>query len=403
MATFHFNARKPSGGIEEGQLEAADKQEAIKLLRSRELMPLELREGKERSGALELNFLRRKKVSLQEKIIFTRQLAVMTKAGLPLLKALGALKKQSENRYFQEVLTGLIEKVEGGQPLSQALGHYPKVFSEIELAVIKAGEQTGKLAEVLLTLAIQQEKDASLISKIKGAMIYPAVILIALLGVVILVIFMVLPNLEQVFTDIGGDLPLQTKILMGGSGAIRHYAWLIILIGVGLYFAAHYYCRTPRGRVVYDVVKLRLPVFGGLTKKVYMARFSRTMAMLIQSSLPILQSIEIIKKTIQNVLYEQAFDRIEQLVRTGEPFSAAVDKEKVFPPMVSQLTSLGEQSGELDSVLLEVAEFYDKEVDQITKNLTTLIEPFLLILMGVGVAFIATAVLGPIYSLASKF
>jgi len=403
MATFRFIARKQNGAKEKGQLEATDKQEALKLLHARDLIPLELTENRDRPGSIKLTIFRRKKVRLQEKIIFTRQLSMMIKAGLSIVKALEALKKQSGNQYFQEVIAGLIEKIEGGQPLSQALSRYHKVFSEIEIAVIKAGEQTGKLSEVLLTLAIQQEKDASLIGKIKGAMIYPAVILTALIGVVVLVIFMVLPNLEQVFADVGGELPLQTKLLLSSSSAIRHYAWLIVLLAAGLYVASRYYCRTPRGRLIYDNLKLHLPVFGDLTKKVYMARFSRTMALLIQSSLPILQSIEIIKKTISNVLYEQAFDRIEQLVRTGQPFSVAVDKEKVFPPMVSQLTSLGEQSGELDSVLLEVAEFYDKEVDQITKNLTTLIEPFLLILMGVGVAFIATAILGPIYSLASKF
>lgn len=401
MAIFAYQARNTSGATEKGVIEAGDRSMAIKELKGRGVMILALDESSDKSHVLSLSF--RKRVRLQEKVIFSRQLSVMIKAGLPLVKAIEALEEQSENQYFKSVLKEIIQDIEGGQPLSKALTKHPKVFSEIEIAVMRAGEQTGKLSDVLLTLAQQQEKDAELQSKIKGAMIYPAVIFTALIGVVILVIFMVLPSLEKVFADVGSDLPLQTRILLGTSSAIRRFAWLIVLVIVGGTYLIRMYCRTDKGRHIYDISKLKVPVFGSLTRRVYMARFSRTMAMMTKSSLPILQSIEIVRKTISNSLFEAAFTRIEESVRTGHAFSEAIRKEKMFPAMVSQLSALGEQSGTLDEVMLEVADFYDKEIDQITKNLTTLLEPFLLIVMGIGVAFVATAVLGPIYSLAGKF
>lgn len=402
MSQYQYQVKQLGGRkIDKGRLEAESSTEAIRRLKSQGLIVLAIKPVVSSKFHLPGKFTL-KRVNLNEKIIFTRQLGVMIKAGLSVVRGLESLRKQSENSYFQQILDEMIKAVRGGQPLSKALIRHPRVFSEIYVSVIRAGEQTGQLAEVLMTLAEQQEKEAELISKIKGAMIYPAVILIALVGVIILVVFMVIPSLQAVFADIGGRLPLQTRILLGSSQFLQRYFLLILPILAGAIFLLHLYFRAS-GQGVYDRLKITIPVFGGLTKRVYMARFSRTLAMLIKASLPILESLEIVKKTIANSLYAAAFNRISKAVEAGRPVSKAFEAEPLFPPMVSQLTALGEQSGNLDSVLMEVATFYDKEVDNISRNLTTLLEPMLLILMGLGVAFVATAVLGPIYNLVESF
>ncbi len=402
MPEFAYTARKSAGGgLERGTVDGNSKTEASTALRARGLIVLSLSEG---GAARRLNFtLRRKKVPFKEKIIFTRQLAVMIRAGLSIIKALAALQRQTENVYFKEVIESMMKQIEGGKTLSKTMVQYPKVFPEVYTAVVRAGEETGQLADVLLNLADQQEKEADLISKVTSAMIYPAIIFLALIGVGFLVVFFVLPNLQTIFADSGQKLPLLTRLLMGFSHFARKYFFLMAGAGVGLFFLLRYWISRDSGRLVFDKLKITLPIFGNLTKKVYMARFARTMAMLIKASLPILDSIRIIRKTINNVHYNGAFTRIEKAVESGKSLSGAINKEKLFPTMVAQLANLGEESGTLDSVLLEVATFYDKEVDTISRNLSTLLEPLMLIIMGIGVGFVVAAVLGPIYGLVQNF
>jgi len=398
MALFNYVAKRLSTDkTEKGQIEAENLAEANRKIRSTGHLVLKL-EPIGQGGNLKLSFSF-KRVSLKEKVIFTRQLSVMLKAGLPMVRCLESLQKQTESTYFKEVIASLITDVKGGQTLSKALLKFPKVFPDIYTAVVQAGEQSGQLAEVLLELSDQQEKEADLISKVKGAMIYPGVILCALIGVVIIIVVFVLPTLQTVFTESGVALPLQTRFLLAISNFTRRYFYLYIPIFALLIWGSRFYFKTQAGQSFYDRIKVKLPIFGALTKKLYMARFSRTLALLSKASFPILKSIQIVKKTINNVHYQAAFGRIEQQIEGGKPLSLAIDREKLFPPMVSQLTNLGEESGTLDAVLTEIANFYDKEVEQLTKNLTTLLEPILMLVMGIGVAFVVASVLGPIYGL----
>lgn len=402
MPIYSYIVKTAAGKTEKGQVESESSAEATKKLRSTGVIVLQLREGNDEKSKFSLTgFLNR--VSLKEKIIFTRQLSVMVKAGLPIVKALEALKKQTQQNYFKEVIDSLAVQLKGGQTLSQSMAKHPKVFPSIYIAVVKAGEETGQLSEVLLNLAEQQEKDADLIGKIKGAMIYPIIILLSLVGVAGLIVFFVLPSLEGIFADSGQELPILTKILLGTSSFLRKYFLYTLPVLIAAFYGLRLWFKTTTGQKVYDKAKITFPIFGPLTKKVYMARFSRTLAMLIKASLPILQSIRIIRKTIANVHYDEAFERIVKQVESGKTLSSAIGREPLFPPMVAQLTSLGEESGTLEGVLLEVATFYDKEVDTTSRNLSTLLEPLLLILMGVGVAFVVAAVLGPIYGLVQNF
>jgi len=402
MADFRYQAKKPGEAkLHQGEIAAENASEAAKRLKEEGLIILKVTAVSQASG-YHFSF-QRKKVPLKEKIIFTRQLSVMTRAGLPIVKAMEALRRQTQNKYFQQVIDQLVLEVKGGQRLSRVMAKYPKVFPEVYVAVVRAGEESGQLSDVLLNLADQQEKDADLISKIKGAMIYPVIILITLVAVGALIIFFVLPSLQTIFADSGQKLPILTRILLGTSYLARKYFFIIIPLLIGLFIALRFWVQTVRGRTIYDRLKITLPVFGSLTKKVYMARFTRTMAILIKASLPILQSIKIVKKTVNNTGYNEAFTRIERGVESGKSLSSVISKESLFPPMVAQLTNLGEETGNLEGVLLEIASFYDKEVDTISKNLTTLLEPLLMIVMGIGVGFIVAAVLGPIYGLVQNF
>lgn len=400
MTLYDYLARGKDGSSKErGQVEAASTSEATQKLRGMGLVPMAITEPKKK---VNLTFFK-KKVPLREKIIFTRQLAVMTKAGLPLVNALQALKKQTTNPTFIEVIDDLITQVRGGQALSVVMTKHTKVFSEVYIAVVSAGESTGQLSEVLFTLAEQQEKQAELIAKVKGALMYPAIILIALLGVVGLIVFFVLPSMQSIFADNNAELPATTRFLFGFSKFAQNYYWVLAIVAVVGFYLLRLAVSRPNGRLIYDRFVLIVPIFGDLTKKVYMANFSRTMAMLTQASLPILQSIKIVRRTISNKHYDNAFNRISKAVENGQPLSKAIEKEPIFPPMITQLVGLGEQSGELESVFKEISRFYDSEVENITRNLAALIEPVMLIVMGIGVGFVVASVLSPIYKLVETF
>lgn len=382
-----------------GEIESDSATNASNKLREQGLMPVTV---KAVGRGLKLSF-KPKGVALRDKVIFTRQLAVMTKAGLPLVNALQALGKQTDNKYFKEVLEKVVVEVKGGQPLSKILTKFPKVYPDVYVAAVRAGENTGQLAEVLFNLAEQQEKQAELIAKVKGALMYPAIIFIALIGVVGLIVFYVLPTLQTVFADYGSELPLTTRLLFGTSEILRKYFLLVLIFFVAVVYAIRLWTKRRSGRVVYDRFKLSVPVFGSLTKKVYMANFARTMAMLTHASLPILESMKIVQKTINNTLYDDAFNRINTAVENGQALSKALEREEIFPPMVPQLTALGEESGNLETVFQEIARFYDSEVENMTKNMASLIEPIMLIVMGLGVAFVVASVLSPIYKLVGTF
>jgi len=400
MPIFTYQAHRVGENKKEtGQLEATSVTEVTQQLRDRGLLPVKITEGAEKPKFS----LNRKTVPLKEKIIFTRQLAVMIKAGLPAVKALESLGKQTTNKFFQNVIHDIIKEVKGGQALSMVMARYPKVFPEIYVAVVKAGEQTGQLSEVLFNLADQQERQAEIIGKVRGAMMYPAIIFFALIGVVFLIVFFVLPSLKTVFQDFGADLPLTTRLLFGTSEIARKYFYIVIPVMIGIGYLIHFWFTRPGGRLVWDKIKIKVPIFGGLTTKVYMTSFARTMAMLVKASLPILQSIQIVQKTINNKHYEAAFTRIARQVEAGKALSYALAQEPLFPPMVAQLVTLGEESGNLESVLQEVTRFYDSEVENMTKNMASLIEPVMLLIMGVGVAFVVASVLSPIYKLVSTF
>lgn len=346
-----------------------------------------------------LSFSFKKKVSLKDKIIFTRQLAIMVRGGLPLVDALKALEEQTENLTFLEAISQVRRDVSGGMALSKALSKYKKIFPSFYIAVVSSGEKSGKLDKVLESLADQQQKDYDLISKVKAAMTYPVVIVCALVIVMILMFIFVIPQLKTIFSEMGVALPIITQIFLGISSFLVNDWYITLIIFIGLYFGIRYFAKLPKGGLIVDKYNIKVPIFGQLVKKIYLARFSRTTATLIASGLPMMEVLTTDKEVIGNRYFDPMFDAISSDVQSGIALSKALKKHPDFPVMISQMISVGERSGKIDDVLLQLADFYDKEVEVTTANLASLIEPILILIIGAGIGVAIASVILPIYSL----
>lgn len=399
---FIYTAKNSNGQIQNGSLEVPNETAAAKTLQAQGLYLLDLKqEGESKispKGEIKIPFLS-DRVGLKDKIIFTQQLSMMIRSGLPLIDAFRALQEQTENKYFAQVLGDITEKVRGGKTLSLAMAEYPNIFSKLYISIVKSGEKSGKLDEVLNRLADELEKDYDLITKIKGAVTYPILIIIALIGIVILMLIFVIPQIKKIFIDMGVELPLVTRIILGTSDIIRNYWYIVLAVLIALVLGIRFFIKTPRGKFFWDSLKIKIPLIGKIVKKVYMARFARTTGMLVASGLPILDIIKTMGDVINNEVYKQAMGRIGKGIESGKTFSDALKKEMIFPPMIYHLIFVGEKSGKMDEVLLSMANFFDKEVETATANLANLVEPILIIIVGAGVGLVVAAVIMPIYSL----
>ncbi len=395
---FVYTAKTDKNEVSSGKVQAQNEKQAINNLQKQGLFVLELKaEHAEITQKISFNF--RRKVSLKDKIIFTKQLAMMVKGGLPLVEALNALQEQTENQIFHEAINEITDEVRGGIALSKALEKHPKIFPKLYVSVTASGEQSGKLDQVLERLADQLQKDYDLITKVKAAITYPIVIVCALLGVVVLMLVFVVPQLKGIFSEMGVQLPIFTRILLGTSDFVVRFWYIVIIVIIGLYLAIRYWGKTPGGRLSIDTFKIKVPIFGQLSRKIYMARFTRTMATLVSSGLPMLGILETVKEVVGNQVYKMAFEGISLDVESGVTLSVALRKQKIFPPMISQMVAVGEKSGKIDEILLHLANFYDKEVEASTSALASMIEPILIVIIGAGVGAAIAAVILPIYSL----
>lgn len=393
---FIYKAKDSSGKLTEGKMQAETEKQALDVLHKQGIYVLSLK----KEGKGQLNFSLSKKVSLKDKIIFTKQLAMMTKGGLPLVEALQALQEQTESPIFSEAISKITSDVQGGVALSKSLEKHPKIFSKLYVAVTASGERSGKMDEVLERLADQLQKDYDLISKVKTAVTYPIVIVCALIGVLALMLIFVVPQLKEIFDEMGVALPLPTRILLGTSDFIVHFWYIVLALLIGLYFLIRFWARTPKGGYLIDEFKIKVPIFGQLVQKIYMARFTRTTGTLVAAGLPMLEILTTVKEVISNKYYQPSFKQITGDVESGVTLSNALKKhKKIFPPMVSQMVSVGEKSGKVDEILFHLANFYDKEVESTTANLTALIEPILILVIGAGIGVAIASVIMPIYSL----
>lgn len=399
MPTFAYAARARDGKKTRGTMVAQNRTALIHALREKGLTP-EQSSIKEKRATGAVKNLNARRVKTNEVLVFTRQLATMVNAGLPLLQSLDILSEQTEDAIFASVLEDVASNVEGGETFSDALKLYPKVFPGLYVSMVRAGEVSGDLDGVLLRLADYMEATAELRRRVRGAMIYPLVSLTIILLIASGLILFVVPQFDKIFTEMGAKLPKPTQLLIFASDWLRSWRALILLaVGVGAVIGYRVYNQTPQGRYNIDAAKLRLPVFGMLLRKVAVSRFSRTLATLTRSGVAILQALEIAERTAGNEVFAKTIREAADGVRNGETLADPLARNGEFPPMVTRMIGVGEKTGALETMLEKIADFYDAEVKGMVDNLTSMIEPVLLVIMGVVVGGIIIGLFMPILNL----
>jgi type IV pilus assembly protein PilC len=394
MAVFVYQGRTASG-VQNGEIEAPDRSSAVGELRRRAILVTKIAE----KTAPKMSFKFGGKVKDKEMAIFTRQFSTMIDAGLPLVQCLNILAEQSESKTLRSVTGQVARNVEAGSTLADALRRHPRTFDDLFTNLVEVGEAGGILDVVLQRLATYIEKAAALKRKVKAAMVYPCAIIGVALLVVIFMLTFVIPTFAQMFKDLGADLPLPTKIVMILSDFVRGYILLIIAGMIGAVMALRSYYRTEGGRATIDALMLKLPVFGTLVRKVAVARFTRTLGTLVQSGVPILDGLRITARTAGNKVVEKAVLQCRAAVTEGKTLADPLRTSGVFPPMVTQMISVGEQTGALDAMLSKIADFYDDEVDTAVSTLTSLLEPIMIVFLGVVVGGLVVAMYLPIFKL----
>ena len=392
---YSYKAKNTEGKVVKGIMDAENEVIAQNVLREKDLFILEIKGTKEQP--FEKYF--KKKIAIKDKIIFTEQLGIMIKSGISIVDGLRALEEETENKNFAIIIKKIISDIEGGSPFSKALEKHKEAFSEIYVNMVKSGEQSGKIDLVLVRLSSQLEKEYELKRKIKGALAYPIFVLFALVAVMVLVITYVIPQLKAVFDDAGVSLPLLTRILINISVFLQKDGIYVLIIVILLAVSIIQFRKTISGKKVFDTLLLRIPIFGMLLKKSYMAQFTRTFSSLVASGLPLMDVFKVAGGTIGNVLYEKEIEKMAEEVKAGQPISSTLKKSKLMPKMVGQLAAVGEKSGNIDEVFDTLADFFDRDVDNITSNLSSLLEPVIMVVMGVGIGLVIVAIYQPIYGL----
>lgn len=398
---FNYQARNKEGEIQTGVVEAGNRETAIETLQRHDLIVVFLEEiSKVPFYTRSLRIFQR--IKTKELTVFYRQLAILFEASVSPLDSLRILGEQSKNQLFKELIFELEKDVKGGESLSAAMTKHSKVFSLFYINVIKAGEATGKLQDVLRYLADHAEREYNLIHKIKGAFTYPSAILSLFLVVGAVMMIYVVPQLTSMLKELGQELPLTTRILIGSSSILKNWFWLIILIIIGLIIGLMKLIKTEKGRFVFDIIKLKMPIFKSLFQKIYLARFSENLRTLLMGGISILQALDITASVIGNKVYEKIIKEAREKVKVGESISAAfADYPKEIAPMVNQMIEVGEKTAQLDNILEKVSIFYQQEVDRMVANMTQLIEPIIMLILGAGVGFLVSSILMPIYNIAS--
>lgn len=400
MPIFKYLVKNKQGENIKGKVEAASRIQAVSTLMGRDLFVIDVTPLGQQDGFL--TSLTKNKVKFEDLVNFTRQLATMINAGLPLATALSILEEQGKSEMAK--LTGnLLKDVEGGLSFSVALEKYKENFSRIYVQLVKAGEVGGVLDEVLDRLAVTMEKEKDFRAKTRGAMVYPVIIVLAMVAVAIVMMVAVIPKLTEMYEDFGADLPAATKILMNISGFFVNSWWVVVLIALGVFAVLRAWKKTPQGEKSIDGFFLRMPIIGVLKQKIVLTDFTRTLSLLLGAGVSLLEALDIVASAIDSAVYRGQLKEVNKQVEKGVILSDAIAHYENFPPILYQMIAVGEETGKLDEILAKISEYFEKESEYAIKNLTTAIEPMIMILLGLGVGFIVIAIIMPIYSLTSQF
>jgi type IV pilus assembly protein PilC len=394
---YAYTARETATGRElRNTVEAASEQAAIAALLNRNLLVVEIKEKIAKRGQTKGG-----KVALADLVVFTRQLATMIDAGIAIVQALQALAEQTPNKVMRDTIRDVCTRVESGESFSEALMRHPKAFNRLYIAMVGAGEKGGLLAEILARLATYLENTERLRKKVKTALMYPTTVCVVAIGITIFLLVKVIPVFKEVYSGFGAKLPGPTQMLMDLSDALRHYFILFVLAAGGAVYGWLYYIKTKQGIEFWDKQRIKLPIFGPIAHKICLARFTRTLASLVRSGVPILEVLQIVSQTVGNVVMEKAIKSAAGDIERGEGISSALAKHPIFPSMVVRMLSAGEQTGNIDNMLERVADFLDEEIDNTLSGLMSLLEPLLIVFLGVVIGGMVICMFLPIFNLAN--
>ena len=404
MTLYNYTAKNSEGNSYDSAFEAKSKIELYTHIREEGGKLMKVYEVKQKGSGLEFLNNLLGNIKTHEKITIARNLGSMITAGLPVTRALAVTGKQTKNKKLKKLLTDLENDVSKGDTLSDSMKKYPKVFSSLFVSMVKAGEESGNLASALAIVANQMDKSYALTRKVKGALIYPGVIFTAMIAIAILMLIYMVPTLTATFEGIGAELPMSTRIIISMSGFLVNHT-LIFLVGLGsLIFGMLAFLKSPVGKRALDIVSLKIPVIGPLVKEVQSARTARTLSSLLTSGVNIVVAINVTIDVLQNHLYKRTLESVREAITKGDPMSGVFNaNENLYPVFVGEMVAVGEETGKISEMLLGVADFYEEEVDQKTKDLSTIIEPVLMIIIGIGVGIFAISMLAPTYSLVENF
>lgn len=406
MPQYAFVAINGQNKTMSGSFEASDRSAALALLTKQGLRPLSVKENGGKKGSFSLlDMFGGKHVKSDDLVMFTRQLSAMVSAGVPLLRAITSLHDHTDSKALKNVTAMIVKDVEGGSQLADALAKHPGTFSDVYINMVRAGEAAGILDDILKRLAIQQEKNASMRKKIKSAMTYPMVLLfitaVAFFGLMVFVI----PQIGKIIKDLGGPdakLPFITTMMLGVSDFLINFWWIIVPAAVGSVILLLRFIKTPKGKAIFHNLILKAPMINGIIRKVAVARFARTFSALMGAGVPVIESLNVTARAVGNVVYEKALVDAGEQIRNGRNLSSIIEKNNLFPPIVAQMLSVGEETGQTDTVLVKVADFYEEEVDVAIDGISSIIEPVMIVIMGSMVGLIAASVMMPIAGLAQN-
>ena len=400
MQKYRYSARDVNGKVVEGEIEAKDDVSVADILHDRGLIVVSIKEGFG-LDLEKLNEINIRGVPMKDKVVFMRQMATMVGSGLPLTRALEIMHMQASNPLFTKTLKTVLKSVESGKTLADSFREQEEIFDEITINLIEAGEESGNLETILEKLATELEEKNSLGSKIKSAMIYPAIILFVIIAVVILMMFVLVPSMAEIYKDFDAELPWTTQLLMNMSSFFVNYWWAVVVILVVLVVGIKYYLDTDKGKRNFDKLILKVPGVGSIVAKMQLSQFTRILSLLLSSGLSILKSLELTASSLSNQMFRDTVIEAKNEIEKGGALAIPIARSEYFPLLVSSMIAVGEETGEMDSVLAKVSEYYKEEVNTATSNLSSILEPLFLIIMGLAIGFIAMAVYMPMFQLSS--
>lgn len=404
MALFHFKAKKITGEETKGDREAKDKFQLARELRQNDYILTEVEEEGVKRKKFNFSLKSLTGASRAEKIIFTRNLGVMIAAGLSISRALEVLIRQAQNEKFKKIIRQVLDDLTKGKTLSESMGQYAGVFPPFYIAMLKAGESSGKIDEALKLMADQMQKDQTLLRKVRGAMVYPAIIIVAMIGIAVLMLLYVVPSLISTFGELGIQLPLSTRVVIWLSKSLIANAMVIGIAFAVFLISCVFLFKAKVAKKSIDAFVLKIPIISVLSQKMNAARTARTLSSLISSGVDIIESLEVTTNVLQNAQYKKVLAEAKTEIQKGATIASTFRKaENIYPPMMAEMITVGEESGKLPQMLLDLAVFYEEEVADTTKNLTTIIEPVLMIIIGVVVGFFAIAMMRPMYTMVGAF